>query len=71
MGRSWYLLLFSFKEYLDNQRASLSRPNTLDMSDMKDALPQYIYLKKGESYNFTVTMTLDSGHPNRKYHVVM
>ncbi|CAB4018596.1 Cation channel sperm-associated subunit gamma [Paramuricea clavata] len=59
------------KEYLDNQRASLSRPNTLDMSDMKDALPQYIYLKKGESYNFTVTMTLDSGHPNRKYHVVM
>ncbi|XP_028396201.1 uncharacterized protein LOC114520174 [Dendronephthya gigantea] len=55
------------REYLDNQRASLRHPKTMDISSMEDALPKYIYLKKGESYNFTVTMTLDSGHPNRKY----
>jgi hypothetical protein len=66
---SQFLFLFPVKEYLENQRESLGRPNTVNVSETKNALPQYIYLKKGEAYNFTVTMTLESGQPNRKYRV--
>ena len=61
------LMNIFIQEYLDNQRSSLRRPKTVKVSSMEDTLPKYIYLMKGESYNFTVTMSLDSGYPNRKY----
>lgn len=61
----------AFQEYLNNQRNSLTRPNTLDISTTKDTLPRYIYLKKGETYNFTVVIILDDDHPRREYNVVM
>ncbi|XP_046848141.1 uncharacterized protein LOC124441717 [Xenia sp. Carnegie-2017] len=52
------------KKYLKNQRASLINPRAVKQSMMKHSLPKRIYLTKGETYNFTVTLTLDDSKPN-------
>ena len=48
------------KNYLDNVVIAVRGTGTVRGSEVKDVLPEYIYLKKNDSYNFDVTMTLDT-----------
>ena len=48
------------KNYLDNVVIAVRGTDTVEVSEVKDVLPEYIYLNKNDFYNFDVTMTLDT-----------
>ena len=50
-------------KYQENVRTAMVATDTVEKSDIRDALPASVYLRKGDSFSFGVMMILDSSLP--------